>query len=397
MGGAFSFARSLRADLEKATNQGPPWGDVNPLVVIGLTEAILDLNLGEEQIYAVVRSFVRQLAAQVHPDRNPTNITSDRQRQIIEALDFLDDRQNFSTALNHFRNLKAEDRREMGVLRQKLNNLHRAAGDLEERLGSLNAERVVFEEERAVFEREKREDFVEAPILRKSLEETQKILHATERDVSRSTEHVTAWRSRFWNLSNYIGHMAKKSSAYPGGIFALDVRWAAVASFWAVPNGRNPSPLDENGSVLPGSYEEIFRIVRKKSSVESIIEGWKQAVAALVTKEDLGPKAIQLGLSILGFRNGMASLALGHLHALPSGGRMIGSLPPDRIPINRGLLVHQPPQMRVLETLHPFVVPGGLLVFVQNLARDRAYSMPFGGVGYPLMRFSAKRVVLAVG
>jgi len=395
--GAFAFARSLLTTVAKATDQGPPWGDVNPLVVIGLTEAILDLNLGEEKIHKVVKSFVRQLAAQVHPDRNPADENYDRQQQIMKALDYLGNDENFSLALDHFRNLKAEDRREMGVLRQRLTMLQRSTGDLEERLAFLNQGKNLLEEERATFERQRIQDPVQAPLLRKNLEDIKKVLASTERRMHSTEAHVTEWRSRFWNLSAYIGHMAKQSPVYSGGVFALDARWVAVASFWDVPNDRDPSPLDENGSVRPESYKDILHIVKKKASADSIIERWKQAVATLVTEEDPGPKAMPLGLSILSLRNGMAGLAIGHRHAMPPNGRVVGSLPPDAIPITRALLFHQPPQMKVFETLHPFVVPGGLLVFVQNLARDRAYSMAFLGANYPLMRFSAKRVVLAVG
>ncbi len=120
------FTKGLRDQLEKTIGGGvktAPWGEVNPLITIGLTEAILDLGLTEDQIYAVIRSYGRQLAAQVHPDRNAFNISAERQRQIIGAFVFLDDRQKFSLALADFRTIKADDRRESKILRMTVRAL----------------------------------------------------------------------------------------------------------------------------------------------------------------------------------------------------------------------------------------------------------------------------------
>ena len=147
-----SFTRSLKRSVDAALGKTSPWGKINPLVVIGLTEALLDLHLSEDQMYAAVRSYVRQLAAQVHPDRSPTNVTATRQLEIIEALNILDDRAAFSYALKEFRELKGEDRKELAILRNALSNARTKLEGFDARELKLAQETREFEGHRRRFE-----------------------------------------------------------------------------------------------------------------------------------------------------------------------------------------------------------------------------------------------------
>jgi chromosome segregation ATPase len=127
---------SLRDQLRKAFGQ-QQWEE-NPLVAIGLSHAILSLKVTDEQLFRIVRSYVRQLAAAVHPDSaDPLRDTQPPEnRKIMVAFELLDNESNFQTALDEFRNLKAEDRHEITILRAALRakeeQLDRANEDIRE-------------------------------------------------------------------------------------------------------------------------------------------------------------------------------------------------------------------------------------------------------------------------
>jgi uncharacterized protein YoxC len=121
------FARSLERDI--LTPLGKAWGSgLNPLVLIGLTEAILDLGLSEQQLHAAVRSYSRQLSAQVHPDR-AHGFTKQRQQEIIGAFNAIDNFELFCICLIDFKNAQAEERHEIGVLREAVKQLRERVHD----------------------------------------------------------------------------------------------------------------------------------------------------------------------------------------------------------------------------------------------------------------------------
>lgn len=180
-----SFTQDLKAQLEEAAGQAPPWGDVNPLVVIGLTEAVLDLGLTEDQIHAVIRSYGKQLAAQVHPDRKPVNVSAERQRQIIGAFDLLDSRENFTRALAHFKTLRAEDRREVKILNQTVNTLRCQIDGYVSQYKQFAASREALSWERQEYEELKREEPLVVPRLRAEIKQIRKNL-SSERDKYRT-------------------------------------------------------------------------------------------------------------------------------------------------------------------------------------------------------------------
>lgn len=386
------FIKQLRDQVSKATGQAPPWGDVNPLVVIGLTETILDLGLNESQMYPVVRGFLRQLAAQVHPDRNPVNVSAARQRQILAALNYLDDHQNFSRALDHFRSLKAEDRREIRILSQSLVSLRRQVTDFESRWDELQTGRKRLEADQRAFDQQKKEEPLLVPDLDAKIKELRGQLGVMEIMLRSSREASANWKRRFEHIAEYLAYMGKtNNSKYSFGVHVLDAKWVAVASLWPL-NVPNPSPLEEDGTPRPDFISQALSIVQKKGAVSRILKLWKRAVATVGTSGKMETRRMPLGLSILRLDNGKPTLALGHIWT-ERGGRVIGCLPPDKIPVARPQMVYQTAQSVVFETLHPFIVTGGLLVSVSGNDRLRAS----WSTTCPAIRFRTKRLILAVG
>jgi hypothetical protein len=123
----------IRKQIQKAYGQ-QQWEE-NPLETIGLTHAILSLKLTDKHLFRIVRSYVRQLAAAVHPDSaGPSPTVQVREhRKIMAAFEFLDNESNFLTALDEFRTRKAEDQHEIAILRAALRVAH-------DRLERANAE-----------------------------------------------------------------------------------------------------------------------------------------------------------------------------------------------------------------------------------------------------------------
>jgi hypothetical protein len=131
----------MRKQLQKALGQ-QKWEE-NPLVTIGLTHAILSLNLTDKHLFRVVHSYVRQLAAAVHPDNagpSPT-VQVHEHRKIMAAFEYLDNESNFLMALDEFRTLKAEDQHEIAILRAALRVAHEQLERANENIAKLGEAR----------------------------------------------------------------------------------------------------------------------------------------------------------------------------------------------------------------------------------------------------------------
>jgi hypothetical protein len=73
----------------------------NPLTMIGLTPAILDLGLTQDELYEHCTRIARALFACVHPDRHHGTQRPEA-LHFSEAFDLLKDRQVFDAALTAF-------------------------------------------------------------------------------------------------------------------------------------------------------------------------------------------------------------------------------------------------------------------------------------------------------
>lgn len=385
-----AFTQSLRAQLEKATGQAPPWGDVNPLVVIGLTEAILDLGLTEDQIYSVIRSYRRQLAAQVHPDRNPANFSPKRQKQILGAFDLLDDRQNFSRALAHFKTLRSEDRRETKILGQALTALRQQLSGFESQFDALKTEKEQLSTERQEYERLKLEEPLVVPNLQELNKNQGQRIGELERVLRDARSSTSTWKTKFGHGAGFIsalGTLPEKSSS----IFVFDAQWVVVVSLWH-PESSPPTPFDESNKVTAEFAEAILAANMKKKQLKLVLQKWEEAVKKFGDPDKLERKILPLSISIIKLDAGKPTLIFGNRIAA-QGGRIIGSLPPDKLPMHRSRLINTVAQDDVFATLSPFLVPGGLLVSVtQETIRRASWSLIC-----PAFKFTTKRFILAVG
>ena len=180
------------------TRVGRAYGEItweqNPLVTIGLTQAILSLRVTDEQLFKIVRGYLKQLAAAKHPDSGSeadgmrvqeSQETIDDRAKIMEAFEFLDDWKVFQKALDEFKILSSAERSELAGVRAALRDtrgkLERASTDL-----------IAIEEKRENFDRE-----VAAFDATKQDYETR--LRILQRDYTRSANERGQWRTLFEN------------------------------------------------------------------------------------------------------------------------------------------------------------------------------------------------------
>ncbi len=215
------FTQSLKAQVEKALGQKSVWGDVNPLVIIGLTEAILDLGLSEDQIYSVVHSYGRQLAAQVHPDRPQPNVSSERQGQILSAFDVLNDRDNFAKALAEFRTIKAEDRREVRLLVQTLAALRHQIAGYETQFERVEIGRKKLDHDYQFYLKLKREEPARTPILEEEVAQLKAELEAEKFLAKDLQRNESFYKHRATKAEDKIVTLEKQLSELIVGLPAL--------------------------------------------------------------------------------------------------------------------------------------------------------------------------------
>jgi hypothetical protein len=382
-----SFSQALLNQLEKASGQAPPWGDINPLVVIGLTEAILDLGLTEDQMYAVVRSFTRQLAAQVHPDTQQTNVSSERQQQIIDALNYLDDRENFTRALTDFRVLKAEDRREMKTLRETLAATRARLADYEGQISNLATEKTNLANQWILLGKQKRE---QAIAIRNAEQEKSTLAGRVRRMrglVMKKLNEEHPWKKKFEELAEYFANQGRTEGR---GIFAYSARWVVVVSVWKDYSAKDSSPVDRFGTPRKDFVKAAESL---KLDVPTLIRLWKAGKSAFDRESDKieEHQMASLGLSIIELKEGAQKVLYGS--GIGSAGRVIGSIPPSEILFERRHLKSSLDKDDVWRFLDPFLTEGGLLVSISiDPAKREEWSLTC-----PRFLLNTRRLILAAG
>ena len=390
MGG---FVKDLRDRLEKASGQAAPWGDVNPLVVIGLTEAILDLGLTEDQLYATIRSYGRQLAAQVHPDRAPTNVSAERQKQILEAFDFLDGIGNFRKALVDFKTLRADDRREVRILGQAMSALRSQMFGLESQYEAFKVSKEQLAADQRTFNQLKREEALVIPGMEEELKfHRQEVQRRNEALVvaRRSRSH---WKKRFDHLATYFSSLENKLPENPLATFAFEARWVAVIGLSPRVGSSELSPLDEEGQIRSDFSEIALRAKVKPKQLTRMIENWKQALIQFGTPHKLETRILPLGFALVKLSAGKQQVLFGD-RFFGEGGRVIGSFPPKDFSITRDTLRRTVHQETVFESLKPTLVPGNLLVSTQSHPPGKK---AIWSTTCPAFVLRTKKVILAVG
>jgi hypothetical protein len=413
------FAQTIREKLEKATGKRLPWGDVNPLVVIGLTEAILDLGLNEEQMYPVVRSFLRQLAAQVHPDRNPKNVSVSRQQEILAALNYLDDRESFSRALDHFRTLKAEDRREIKLLSQTVNALRKQAAEVDKKEIAVRQEKEVVASEFASFRKLKQDEPLRVPRLEADIQELTKGLERSHRFGQEEQRLHRKWLHLYERIQQYMLNLGSNSWAGPPfHPFAFDAKWVVIAflSYLKIKDEEKKDETEKEKGVRlekqrerrqfihswtpfiePGEFREEFVGAAQAAgiSMEAMSEigsAWNRAAERLQKDNEFSPNVRALTIAVIGLSAGYPTLHFGDRQAAI--GRVIGSLSPHEGELQRKDLRSQN-RVEIFENAIPFLIPGRILI---SAAKDRLKTS-----GKPLeslfesTAFYSRREILAAG
>jgi hypothetical protein len=213
----------------------------------------------------------------------------------------------------------------------------------------------------------------------------------TEDMLESSRESAASWKRKAESIAMYIAYLGEGVGKHANGVFAFDARWVAVASLWPF-DVPDPSPMNRDGSPRKSFIEAVVKVAGKEAIAREILTAWECAEAEVGTPGQLETKRLPMGLSILKLDCGAPTLVLGHRWAA-LGGRVIGSLPPDKLPMERTRLTHSTAQTIVFEALNPYLVPDGLLVSLNTNKRNRvAWSLTC-----PEMRFSTKKYILAVG
>lgn len=383
------FTQTLKARIETALGKAPPWGDnPNPLVVIGLAAALLDLRLSEDQMYDAVRAYVRKLASLVHPDRqlDSSSIAEDRQRQIFDALNILDDRENFRLALNEFRNLKSEERQEIVTLRHALQNAR-------ESLESYRAKELDLERKRRQLSKEQDEFH---GIKDGQLKEIQ-LLDAAREKLSNDLDQAHSSLSRFkrcwYSADRYINWLSSHGDPKSDCAHAFEANWvAAVSLIWRDERLKRTELSRRSQAQRFSKACKLLGIPRDKSRL--ILKEFAKAEKQFAPddkKEYRGVSSLQLNLVQTAF--GIPKVVFGKEN-LFRGGRIVGSIPPDRMQIKRSSLGANQDREAMIERLSPFLVPGGLLV---NEWIAKSTKVERTGAILTSFSFDTKQYILAVG
>lgn len=133
-----SLADSLRARMIQALTGASSEQKANPLVEIGLSKAILNLPLTNEQLHAAVRNYSRRLAGvqneQLDQDNPSYRVESAelkaRRFRIYEAHSRIDALSDFLDALREFTELHSEEKTQIAMLRAKINTLRDAEREM---------------------------------------------------------------------------------------------------------------------------------------------------------------------------------------------------------------------------------------------------------------------------
>lgn len=362
-----SFARQLRKDFEAA----PPWGQINPLVIIGLTEAVLDLGLTEDQLYNSVRSFARQLSAQVHPDRNPANISLDRQKQIIGAFDFIDHRENFSMALSDFKELKAEDRHENRLLTRGIEALKQQLYVHKDNVYELEEKRKKVEDDRRNYLMNKASE----PELIPELNRMNGVLIAENKRLNRlnnSLHHgVLDWKFKYTAAFKYIMKLIQPPNAF-------DAKWVATAT------------LLHSNPITPEYAQEGIRAIAKQISITrkkltEVNHMWRSAIMSFGENVIIKKRTYSLSFDLIRLEAGLPVNSINDYDKI--NGRIIGSIDAVALPEEekkKHRLRYVISKDLVIGHLDTALKPGNMIVSA-SIKKENEYS------------FNTRRYILGVG
>ncbi len=379
------FLSDLKMSIAKSREGPKPWGDVNPLLLIGLSDTILNLGLDEQQLHAVVKSYGRQLTAQVHPDRQTVNISDEIRKRIFEGFNAIDDFGHFQLALKEFRSLRAEDRRENRILHEAISALQHRISSIEGDASKIKEAALKLESEKQEFLRLKREESLKLPDLQRYCEVANKRIDELIKQTESTRKTGNAWKSRFSTAMKYMLNLGNLNQ--PHKLF-FDAQWVAVVSLWHH-EGKPLTPDDMMWRLLLAQDKEVCSL---GIPLETIIDQWRIAKSHFGKPELTESKKLPLSLSILKLDKGVPSLISGDSLTV-HGGKVIGSIDGNSHKITRENLFQKMDILDIPRLLTPTIVPNGLLVSVSELKGVKA-SWSTTCPGY---RFHTKRIIVAAG
>lgn len=387
------FSDSLIRNLRDAAGLEPKWeAGVNPLVLIGLTEAWLDLGLSEEQMYKLMRAYIKNLTGQVHPDRKPSNVSKERQQQIQTAFNELDNFENFRRALREFRNAKAEERTELSVVRAQLRSLKLQLSQLESQQSDIAASRAELKCEVDNYERRKSEEPLVVPGLRADLNKARDENVSLSAALKNQKRIATDWRDKFERIMSSFTRLGLENPPNPSATFAYKARWVAVVYLCYSRNPLYTEPFKDEKTLSTFKKQIEFSGLSEKD-IQLIKHEWKVAQDKLGTPSPTEVRKLPLALAVFKLSYGIPYLMYGDQYSVGVG-RVVGSISQvGGMEVSRTQLVYKIAWEDVIELLTPYLTPGAALVSMGTNMKYRAS----WSLKCPAFSFTTKRIVLAVG
>jgi curved DNA-binding protein CbpA len=390
------FVTDLNKMLNDVTGNKPAWGDVNPLVVIGLTQSVLELGLTEDQLRTAIHSYGRQLAAQVHPDRKSTNVSPERQKQILEAFDVLDNKETFSAALAEFKTIRAEDRRESRLLSNSLSLAKKRIVEFEKKEASLRLDRETLSREISTFLAQKTDTHKELENLRRENVELSMNLDSQKKRSAELYNKSILWRRRYEHSLMTTLTLAEEHN---DGVFVFKAKWVAIGQVSGQKTASS-GPRKKSGKINPHFINALIYL-GIGSEQETILAKWDEFLEMYGSGTPI--------FTLLRLDGGSQEIIFGH--HLTAGKRVIGCIPRRKLSavrsvgdttlsetdtdheLMRSLLKQSVNHQKVSENMSSYLTVGGLLVSLYVESRRRASWSQI----CPAFHFSTNRIILAVG
>ncbi len=347
-------ARALRRQIEGRFPNG------NPLTILGISAQVLNLGLTEDELYDyIVKDVARRLVMRFHPDHASESERPGMkflQHRYSEAYKKIQDHQTFDEALAEFRNLKAEERREMTLLskaltdaREEVHRIRQLEPQITEGVAKLEQDRIRFD-----LEEKLRADVV--PSLNRDVER----LHKQN---GRLRSWAVNWGHRTKAMNAYVSLLMGDPPTLDRGPHAFEAKWVAVASLVPREEARKiPRAFTDLGNLTREFRRACEALGISKGQISSMRERW---LGHLEEISKPGPDEYRVTykprLTLVELSVGKPKLVFGYNRILV-GGRVIGALSPDKTTVGRRELTANVHRDTLFARLAPNLTVGGLMV-----------------------------------
>lgn len=379
------FVNAMRQQVLESLSPGSSTRE-NPLRTIGLSEQILEIGLSDDELYDYCRYQARYLTAQFHRDRPEMQSEEAfaKQHRYEEAFNLIkSNRVVFDEALREFRMLKSAERSSVNFLRRTLASTKQRLSSYQDREIELKQAEIRIGEALEAAEHE----------LTKALkikEEEAGRVDSLNKDISRLSSQLShqedtglRYRDGYRNLTRYLTSFSAKETS---GVHILDVKWVLVAALF-----HKDNPGVKSVNKLTRFWEQDGGLDLPLAEVKRIEAQW-EGITKKVFRSKKSDNVLLNG--ILRISNCRAEEVLG-LPVPAAKPFILGSLKrtPDEIRKLRRSLDRD----EVFERMHPWVVPGEVLVLQKfwKLSENRSFENQMDP--QPLFDWDTSQIVLAVG